>query len=329
MWPRAPSLSSGKRAIRVAATRPAIRFTIRGDRRRQCNAAGQRCVHPAGPHSRKCHDVSCFVMRPARGPGRPLPEERAVRAHYARAGAARVREAARPSSPPRMSWNVMFRCTRWPGHAVLRVPFVTPDLIRSPSMAPEAAAAGEERDRPPKLPREPGLDPGSALTRRPGVTEGRVRCEATEGGCVNPVGRGAAGGPWRPVSPPVAVRGSFAVMRASFGARGGTGGPCFARVSRGRACGGAGGVSRRRGSRGVIARARRHTHLARPLPPGSFSRPQPVAFCRKAERRPRKPPLSTFILHHIEKCQARNETKIELAAIFSFESRLRKSKASL
>ena len=57
-----------------------------------------------------------------------------------------------------------------------RIPFIAPGCSpfrqpapfssprppsRGPSMAPEAAAAGEERDRPPKLPPGPRLGPGS------------------------------------------------------------------------------------------------------------------------------------------------------------------------
>ncbi len=67
----------------------------------------------------------------------------------------------------------------------------------------------------------------------------------------------------------------------------------------------------------LIARARRRTHLARRFPPGAFSRPPAVAFCRNAERRPRKPPLSTFIIHHTAKCQARPGTKKENSGCFS------------
>ena len=113
----------------------------------------------------------------------------------------------------------------------------------------------------------------------------------------------AAGAGWRSVS----------VMRASsFGAKGRDGVPVLRAF---RVCGRAGPRARIAAARFVrlIARARRHTHLARPFPPGCFSRPPAVAFCRNAERRPRKPPLSTFILHHIAKCQARTGTKNETA----------------
>ena len=90
----------------------------------------------------------------------------------------------------------------------------------------------------------------------------------------------------RPVSPPGRGRESVAVIRASFGAKGGTGCPCFARVSRVRACGAAGGrIAAARFAR-LIARARRHTHLARPFPPGSFSRPQPSLSAEKPKGGP-------------------------------------------
>ena len=141
---------------------------------------------------------------------------------------------------------------------------------------------------------------------------GRVRRRSVTGPCR------ASGGGLRLAAGFAAGAGrkSVVVIRASFGAKGGTGGPCFARVSRARACGGAGGrIAAARFAR-VIARARRRTHLARPFPPGSFSRPQPVAFCRNAERRPRKPPLSTFILHQTAKCQAPPGTKNENAGDF-------------
>ncbi len=63
--------------------------------------------------------------------------------------------------------------------------------------------------------------------------------------------------------------------------------------------------------------ARETAHAPRPfVPAGGFFGPQPVAFRRNAERRPREPPLSTFILHHTAKCQARPETKSETAGYF-------------
>ena len=40
----------------------------------------------------------------------------------------------------------------------------------------------------------------------------------------------------------------------------------------------------------LIARARRRTHVSRPLPPGSFAAPAAL-LRRKAERRPQEPPL--------------------------------------
>ncbi len=60
------------------------------------------------------------------------------------------------------------------------------------------------------------------------------------------------------------------------------------------------------------ARETAHAPLA-PAHAGGFFGPQPVAFCRNAERRPRKPPLSTFIIHHTARCQAHTGTKNESA----------------
>ena len=68
---------------------------------------------------------------------------------------------------------------------------------------------------------------------------------------------------------------------------------------RGRARGGAGGrIAAARFAR-VIARARRRAHLARPFPPGSFSRPPATAFCRNAERRPPGSRLSLLSFYTI------------------------------
>ena len=60
------------------------------------------------------------------------------------------------------------------------------------------------------------------------------------------------------------------------------------RACRARPCAG-GRVLRARFAR-LIARARRRTHVSRPLPPGSFAAPAAL-LRRKAERRPREPPL--------------------------------------
>ena len=109
-------------------------------------------------------------------------------------------------------------------------------------------------------------------------------CRASGGGLCLAAGIAASWG-----------QGSVAVMRASFGAKGGTGCPCFARVSRVRACGAAGGrIAAARFAR-LIARARRHTHLSRLLTPGAFSRPQPVAFCRKTRK---AAPGAAFLYFH-------------------------------
>ena len=119
----------------------------------------------------------------------------------------------------------------------------------------------------------------------------------------------------RPVSPPVRCGGRSRSSVPPSRQRAGRCVPVSRAIARAcaRGCG--------RAYRGGAVRARdcpRETaHAPRPsVPAGVFFAAPAIAFCRNAERRPRKPPLSTFILHHIEKCQARNETKIELAAIF-------------
>ena len=72
------------------------------------------------------------------------------------------------------------------------------------------------------------------------------------------------------------------------------------RVSRARLRAGAGGRFAPARFTRVIARARRRAHLPRRLATGSFSRPPAIAFLRrKAERQPRKPPLSIVIIHPI------------------------------
>ena len=81
------------------------------------------------------------------------------------------------------------------------------------------------------------------------------------------------------------------------------GGIPFPRVSRARVRG------RGRAYRGGAARApdcaRETADAPRPsVPAGVFFEAPAVAFCRNAERRPRKPPLSTFILHHMGENQA-------------------------
>ncbi len=122
----------------------------------------------------------------------------------------------------------------------------------------------------------------------------------------------------RPVSPP--GRGGVGCSHACLlGGRGGTGSLFCARF----ACAGVRGrgrVSAPARFVRLIARARRRTHLARPFPPGSFSRPQPVAFCRNAERRPREPPLFTFILSHFASGQALLGTKNENIGYFSWDA---------
>ncbi len=113
-----------------------------------------------------------------------------------------------------------------------------------------------------------------------------------------------------------AGRGSVAVMRASFGAKGGTRGVPVSRAFRVRARAGVGAGAVRAPD---CARETAHAPLA-PAHAGGFFGPQPVAFCRNAERRPRKPPLSTFIIHHTAKCQAHPGTENEKTGDFSWNA---------
>ena len=79
--------------------------------------------------------------------------------------------------------------------------------------------------------------------------------------------------------------GSVAIIRASFQAKGGTGVPVLRAF---RVCGQAGPRARIAAARfaRVIARARRRAHLARPFPPGSFSRPQTSLSAEKPKGGP-------------------------------------------
>ena len=79
---------------------------------------------------------------------------------------------------------------------------------------------------------------------------------------------------------------------------------------------------RGRAFRGGAVRARdcpRETaHAPRPsVPAGVFFAAPAIAFCRNAERRPREPPLSTFILSHFASGQALPGTKGEISGDFS------------
>ena len=67
----------------------------------------------------------------------------------------------------------------------------------------------------------------------------------------------------------------------------------------------------------LIARARRRTHLARPFPPGSFSRPQPSLSAEKPKGGLGSR-LSTFILHHTGESQAPSGTKSGNIGQFSY-----------
>ena len=91
----------------------------------------------------------------------------------------------------------------------------------------------------------------------------------------------------------------------------------FCAQSRARACAAAGGrIAAARFAR-VIARARRHTHLARPFPPGCFSRPPAIAFCRNAERRPPGSRLSLLSFYTIPpNVKSIREQKMKMTAIF-------------
>ena len=115
-------------------------------------------------------------------------------------------------------------------------------------------------------------------------------------------------------------RGSVAVIRASFQAKDGTGCPCFARVSRVRACGAAGAY------RGGAVRARdcpRETaHAPRPsVPAGVFFAAPASRFLQKRRKAaPGEPPLSTFILHHLGESQAQQGTKNENGGDFSWNA---------
>ncbi len=100
--------------------------------------------------------------------------------------------------------------------------------------------------------------------------------------------------------------GRFRSCVPPFGQRAGRGVPVL-RAFRGRARAGVGAGAVRAPD---CARETAHAPLAL-AHAGSFFGPQPVAFRRNAERRPREPPLSTFIIHHTAKCQARPGTKNE------------------
>ena len=74
----------------------------------------------------------------------------------------------------------------------------------------------------------------------------------------------------------------------------------------------------------LIARARRRTHVSRSFPPGLFSAPAIASLCRKAERRPREPPLSTLIIHHFLSSQAPWRMKYEIFSNFLLKYERRK-----
>ena len=117
----------------------------------------------------------------------------------------------------------------------------------------------------------------------------------------------------RPASPPGRVGGrSRSFAPPSRQSKGRDGVSLFRAPLRGRARGAAGGcIAAARFAR-VIARARRHTHFARPFPPGCFFAAPSRRFLQKRRKAaPGEPPLSTFILHHPAKCQAPSGTENE------------------
>ena len=69
----------------------------------------------------------------------------------------------------------------------------------------------------------------------------------------------------------------------------------------------------------LIARARRRTHLSRLLTPGAFSAPSRSLSAETPKGGPGSR-LSTFILHHTAKCQARTGTKNENTVDFSWNA---------
>ena len=141
------------------------------------------------------------------------------------------------------------------------------------------------------------------------------------GGCVNPVApapparrRARA---LRPASPPVRGEGRLrSCVPPSRQSKGRDGVPVSRVIARAWVRG------RGRAYRGGAARApdcaRETPDAPRPsVPAGVFFAAPAIAFCRKAERRPRKPPLSTFILHHTAKCQAHPGTGNENPGYFA------------
>ena len=147
---------------------------------------------------------------------------------------------------------------------------------------------------------------------------GRVRRRSVTGPC-----RASGGGLWLAAGLAAgAGRKSVAVIRASFGPGAGRGVPASRAF---RVCGRAGVRGRGRAYRGGAVRARdcpRETaHAPRPsVPAGVFFAAPAIAFCRNAEGRPRKPPLSTFILSHFASGQAPSGTKNENAGDFPWNA---------
>ena len=162
-------------------------------------------------------------------------------------------------------------------HARLRPPPSCPDLFRASISA--AAMAPMEM---------PGTSPGMTGRGMTGRGPGRRSGSVSGGGETARNVMFCHAGLFPPGcrrGPPLGLRrGSVSVMRASFQASGGTGVSLFRASSRGRARGAAGGrIAAARLAR-LIARARRQTHLARPFPPGCFSRPPAGRFLQKSRK---------------------------------------------
>ena len=159
-------------------------------------------------------------------------------------------------------------------------------LLRLPAGFTHLSSAASQRLPPNRRP-GPRLSPafaGPVVLRRAGVHVLRIGFDKGRGGR-EPCGqhRRQLGGRFRSCVPP------------SRQSKGRDGVSLFRAPLRGRARGAAGGrIAAARFAR-VIARARRHTHLARRFPPGSFSRPPASRFLQK--RRKAAPGAASLYFH--------------------------------
>ena len=118
--------------------------------------------------------------------------------------------------------------------------------------------------------------------------------------------------PFLHIAPPLALRSDppRSSRRRPAARRGGT---LFPRVSPVRPCAGAGGrIAAARFAR-LIARARRRTHLPRPLPPGLSA---PAALCREQKRRPASRLFLHPSYHTFPQVKPPRRTDPEIAARF-------------